>query len=72
MGGGGAHVDPFDIFSSFFGPSFGGIPWCYPYSSVTIFFLLCSFTNVITGFYMLSSQEVVEAAGEEGKGGEKM
>jgi DnaJ family protein A protein 2 len=24
MGGGGAHVDPFDIFSSFFGPSFGG------------------------------------------------
>lgn len=42
MGGGGAHVDPFDIFSSFFGPSFGGIPWCYPYSCVT-FFLLCSF-----------------------------
>jgi DnaJ family protein A protein 2 len=25
MGGGGAHVDPLDIFSSFFGPSFGGI-----------------------------------------------
>lgn len=25
MGGGGSHVDPFDIFSSFFGPSFGGI-----------------------------------------------
>uniref|UniRef100_A0A0E0KGV5 J domain-containing protein n=2 Tax=Oryza TaxID=4527 RepID=A0A0E0KGV5_ORYPU len=24
MGGGGSHVDPFDIFSSFFGPSFGG------------------------------------------------
>ncbi|RLN41545.1 hypothetical protein C2845_PM01G33890 [Panicum miliaceum] len=24
MGGGGAHADPFDIFSSFFGPSFGG------------------------------------------------
>jgi DnaJ family protein A protein 2 len=25
MGGGGGGVDPFDIFSSFFGPSFGGI-----------------------------------------------
>ncbi|AQK64135.1 Chaperone protein dnaJ 3 [Zea mays] len=24
MGGGGSHADPFDIFSSFFGPSFGG------------------------------------------------
>jgi DnaJ family protein A protein 2 len=24
-GMGGAHVDPFDIFSSVFGPSFGGI-----------------------------------------------
>jgi DnaJ family protein A protein 2 len=24
-GGGGGGVDPFDIFSSFFGPSFGGI-----------------------------------------------
>jgi len=27
---------------------------------------------VIIGFYMFFSQEVVEAAGEEGKGGEKM
>lgn len=71
MGGGGAHVDPFDIFSSFFGPSFGGIVWWYPYSSVTIF-LYAPSIDVITGFYMFSSQEVVEAAGEEGKGGEKM
>lgn len=37
MGGGGSHVDPFDIFSSFFGPSFGGIVWWYPYSSVSFF-----------------------------------
>jgi hypothetical protein len=68
MGGGGSHADPFDIFSSFFGPSFGGI---VPYSSVPLF-LLCFIINVITGLYMFSLQEVVEAAGEEGKGGEKM
>jgi hypothetical protein len=50
----------------------------FPGATISIFdsfffvFLLCSFINVITGFYMTSSQEVVEAAGEEGKGGEKM
>jgi DnaJ homolog subfamily A member 2 len=39
MGGGGSHVDPFDIFSSFFGPSFGGI--------VTIFICDCFFGTLL-------------------------
>ena len=36
------------------------------------FFCYAPSINVIIGFYMFFSQEVVEAAGEEGKGGEKM
>lgn len=69
MGGGGAHVDPFDIFSSFFGPSFGGIAHVLLWQPC---FGRALFVDAINAFCMLFSQVVVAAAEAEDKGGEKM